>query len=155
MKITQLTTYAVPPRWLFLKIENRRRDCGLGRARYRRPGRHGRDHEELSDYVIGCDPRDIEDSACPAPPRGPKTPMIKPITKALIIPVTSTVGPSLAGVDAATQHPIGSQRSAHRCASAPAATHDLIFRTWRSWPLWKNVMSDAPKSISDRSSILF
>jgi L-alanine-DL-glutamate epimerase-like enolase superfamily enzyme len=106
MKITQLATYAVPPRWLFLKIENRRRDCGLGRARYRRPGRHGRDHEELSDYVIGCDPRDIEDSACPAPPRGPKTPMIKPITKAL------------AGVDASTQHPIGSQRSAHRCASA-------------------------------------
>jgi len=87
----------------------------------------------------------------------PKTPMIKPITKALIIPVTSTVGPpSLAGVDAATQHPIGSKRSAHRTVRIcmPAATHDLTFRTWHSWRLWKNVMSDAPKSISDRSSIL-
>lgn len=62
MKITKLTTYRVPPRWMLLKIET---DAGLvgwgepvieGRARTVEAAVH-----ELSDYLIGQDPRRIND----------------------------------------------------------------------------------------------
>ncbi|MEB0286789.1 galactonate dehydratase [Cryobacterium sp. 10I1] len=62
MKITKLTTYSVPPRWLFLKIETDEGIVGWGE-----PVLEGRAAtvaaavEELSDYVIGKDPRNIED----------------------------------------------------------------------------------------------
>ena len=57
MKIIALTTYIVPPRWLFLKIET---DSGVsgwgepvveGRARHVAAAVH-----ELADYLIGKDP---------------------------------------------------------------------------------------------------
>ena len=62
MKITRLTTYRVPPRWMFLKIET---DAGLvgwgepvieGRARTVEAAVH-----ELGDYLVGQDPRRIND----------------------------------------------------------------------------------------------
>jgi galactonate dehydratase len=62
VKITSLTTYAVPPRWLFLKIET---DTGI--VGWGEPVLEGRAAsvaaavEELSDYLIGKDPRRIED----------------------------------------------------------------------------------------------
>jgi len=62
MKITSLTTYAVPPRWLFLKIETDNGTVGWGE-----PVLEGRAAtvatavEELSDYLIGQDPTQIED----------------------------------------------------------------------------------------------
>lgn len=62
MKITKLTTYAVPPRWLFLKIETDEGIVGWGE-----PVLEGRAAtvaaavEELSDYLIGRDPRNVED----------------------------------------------------------------------------------------------
>lgn len=62
MKITRLTTYAVPPRWLFLKIET---DDGI--AGWGEPAVEGRAATvaaavgELSDYLVGKDPRRIED----------------------------------------------------------------------------------------------
>lgn len=62
MKITKLTTYLVPPRWLFLKIETEEGIVGWGE-----PVLEGRAAtvaaavEELSDYLIGKDPRNIED----------------------------------------------------------------------------------------------
>jgi galactonate dehydratase len=62
MKITRLTTYVVPPRWLFLKIETDEGIIGWGE-----PVVEGRAHtvqaavEEMSDYLIGRDPRRIED----------------------------------------------------------------------------------------------
>ncbi len=62
MKITAMTTYAVPPRWLFLKIETDEGIVGWGE-----PVVEGRAAtvaaavEELSDYVIGHDARHIED----------------------------------------------------------------------------------------------
>ncbi len=62
MKITKLTTFIVPPRWLFLKIETDEGIAGWGE-----PIVEGRAHtvaaavEELSDYLIGKDPRHIED----------------------------------------------------------------------------------------------
>ena len=62
MKITKLTTYSVPPRWLFLKIETDEGIVGWGE-----PVLEGRAAtvaaavEELSDYVVGRDPRNIED----------------------------------------------------------------------------------------------
>ena len=62
MKITRLTTFEVPPRWLFLKIET---DDGV--AGWGEPVVEGRAAtvaacvEELSDYLIGRDPRNIED----------------------------------------------------------------------------------------------
>lgn len=61
MKITKLTTYVVPPRWLFLKIETDEGLFGWGE-----PVVEGRAHsvatavEELSDYLIGQDPLQIE-----------------------------------------------------------------------------------------------
>ncbi|WP_137929122.1 galactonate dehydratase [Mesorhizobium comanense] len=62
MKITALTTYIVPPRWLFLKIET---DAGV--TGWGEPVVEGRALtveaavRELADYLIGKDPRLIED----------------------------------------------------------------------------------------------
>lgn len=62
MKITRLCTFLVPPRWCFVKIET---DAGL--AGWGEPVLEGRAHtvaalvEELADYLIGKDPRHIED----------------------------------------------------------------------------------------------
>jgi len=62
MKITRLTTFLVPPRWCFLKIETDEGIVGWGE-----PVLEGRAQtvaaavEELSDYLIGKDPRHIED----------------------------------------------------------------------------------------------
>lgn len=62
MKIKSVTTYTVPPRWLFLRIET---DDGL--VGWGEPVLEGRAAtvaaavEELSDYLIGQDPAQIED----------------------------------------------------------------------------------------------
>lgn len=62
MKITRLTTFVVPPRWLFLRIDTDEGICGWGE-----PIVEGRAHTiaaavaELSDYLVGKDPRHIED----------------------------------------------------------------------------------------------
>ena len=62
MKITSLSTFIVPPRWCFLKIETDEGITGWGE-----PVLEGRAHtvaamvEELSDYLVGKDPRQIED----------------------------------------------------------------------------------------------
>lgn len=62
MKITRLTTFLVPPRWCFLKIETDEGIVGWGE-----PVLEGRAKtvatavEELSDFLIGKDPRNIED----------------------------------------------------------------------------------------------
>ncbi|RVU15868.1 galactonate dehydratase [Streptomyces antnestii] len=62
MRITSLTTYQVPPRWCFLKIETDEGVTGWGE-----PVLEGRAAsvaatvEELSDYLIGQDPSRIED----------------------------------------------------------------------------------------------
>ncbi|MGY6212995.1 galactonate dehydratase [Cytobacillus firmus] len=62
MKITKLSLYKVPPRWLFLKIETDEGISGWGE-----PVVEGRAEtvkaavNELSDYIIGRNPNDIED----------------------------------------------------------------------------------------------
>lgn len=62
MKITTLETFLVPPRWLFLKIETDEGIVGWGE-----PALEGRAEtvaamvHELSDYLVGKDPRNIED----------------------------------------------------------------------------------------------
>ena len=62
MKITKLTTFVVPPRWLFLKVETDEGVTGWGE-----PVVEGRALtveaavKELGDYLIGKDPRLIED----------------------------------------------------------------------------------------------
>jgi len=62
MKITALKTFIVPPRWLFLKIETDEGVSGWGE-----PVIEGRALtveaavHELADYLIGQDPRRIED----------------------------------------------------------------------------------------------
>ncbi len=62
MKITKLTTFLVPPRWCFLKVET---DAGI--SGWGEPVVEGRAHtvaaavDELSDYLVGKDPRHIED----------------------------------------------------------------------------------------------
>jgi galactonate dehydratase len=62
MKITSLTTYLVPPRWCFLKIETDEGITGWGE-----PVLEGRAHtvaaavSELADYIVGKDPFLIED----------------------------------------------------------------------------------------------
>jgi len=62
VKITAMTTYVLPPRWLFLKIET---DAGV--VGWGEPVLEGRAAtvaaavEELSDYLIGKDPRRIEE----------------------------------------------------------------------------------------------
>ncbi|WP_369371080.1 galactonate dehydratase [Promicromonospora sp. Populi] len=62
MKITSMSTFAVPPRWLFLRVETDQGIVGWGE-----PVLEGRAAsvaavvEELSDYLIGKDPRRIEE----------------------------------------------------------------------------------------------
>lgn len=62
MKITALKLYPVQPRWLFLKIETDEDICGWGE-----PVVEGHAHtvkaavEEMAYYLIGKDPRKIED----------------------------------------------------------------------------------------------
>jgi galactonate dehydratase len=62
MKITKLETFVVPPRWLFVKIETDEGIVGWGE-----PVVEGRAHtveaavQELADYLVGKDPRHIED----------------------------------------------------------------------------------------------
>lgn len=62
MKITELRTYLVPPRWLFLKIETDEDICGWGE-----PILEGRALTvkaavaELGEYLVGRDPSPIED----------------------------------------------------------------------------------------------
>ncbi|PTL85730.1 galactonate dehydratase [Vitiosangium sp. GDMCC 1.1324] len=62
MKITKVTTYVVPPRWLFVRIET---DSGI--TGWGEPIVEGRAHtvaaavDELADYLIGKDPSPIED----------------------------------------------------------------------------------------------
>lgn len=62
MKITRLTTLVVPPRWLFLKIETDEGVTGWGE-----PVVEGRAYsvaaavDELADYLVGRDPRNVED----------------------------------------------------------------------------------------------
>ena len=62
MKITKLTTFIVPPRWCFLKMETDEGIVGWGE-----PVVEGRAHtvaamvDELADYLVGKDPRHIED----------------------------------------------------------------------------------------------
>jgi len=62
MKITAITTFLVPPRWLFVRIDT---DAGI--SGWGEPIVEGRAHtvaaavEELSDYLIGKDPRRVED----------------------------------------------------------------------------------------------
>ncbi|MDF0603346.1 galactonate dehydratase [Psychromarinibacter sp. C21-152] len=62
MKITSLETFLVPPRWLFLKIET---DAGI--SGWGEPVLEGRAETlaaligELSDFLVGQDPRHIND----------------------------------------------------------------------------------------------
>lgn len=62
MKITKITTYRLPPRWMFLKIETDEGVVGWGepviegRARTVEAAVH-----ELGDYLIGQDPSRIND----------------------------------------------------------------------------------------------
>lgn len=62
MKITKITTYVVPPRWLFCKIETDSDLAGWGE-----PVVEGRAATvaacvaELADYLVGRDPRAVED----------------------------------------------------------------------------------------------
>lgn len=62
MKITGFKMYQVPPRWLFLKIETDEGICGWGE-----PVLEGKADtvaacvDEMMDYLIGRDPRQIED----------------------------------------------------------------------------------------------
>ena len=62
MKITKLTTFVVPPRWLFLKVET---DAGI--TGWGEPVVEGRAETvatcvaEMADYLIGKDPSAIED----------------------------------------------------------------------------------------------
>ena len=62
MKITAITTFLVPPRWLFLRIDT---DAGI--SGWGEPVVEGRAQtvaaavEELSTYLVGKDPRHIED----------------------------------------------------------------------------------------------
>lgn len=62
MKITRLTTFQVPPRWQFLRIDT---DAGI--VGWGEPVVEGRAHTvaaavaELADYLVGKDPRRIED----------------------------------------------------------------------------------------------
>lgn len=62
MKITKISTFLIPPRWLFLKVETDEGISGWGEATL-----EGRAHsvatmvEELSDSLTGKDPRNVED----------------------------------------------------------------------------------------------
>ena len=62
MKIKSIELFKVPPRWLFLKIETDTGHVGWGE-----PVVEGKAEtvaaavREMSDYLIGSDPRNIED----------------------------------------------------------------------------------------------
>ncbi len=57
-----METFIVPPRWLFLKIETDEGISGWGEPIVEgRAGTVQAAVEELSDYLIGKDPRRIED----------------------------------------------------------------------------------------------
>lgn len=62
MKIIKISLYKVPPRWLFLKIDTDEGISGWGE-----PVVEGRAEtvkaavNELTDYLIGRNPNDIED----------------------------------------------------------------------------------------------
>ena len=62
MKVTKLTTYRLPPRWMFLKVETDEGVVGWGepviegRARTVEAAVH-----ELSEYIVGKDPSRIND----------------------------------------------------------------------------------------------
>ena len=62
MKITAITTFRVPPRWLFVRIDT---DAGI--SGWGEPIVEGRAHtvaaavDELGDYLVGRDPAPIED----------------------------------------------------------------------------------------------
>ncbi len=62
MKITQLELFTVPPRWLFLKISTDAGICGWGEPIVE--GQAGTVRgavEDMEDYLLGRDPRHIED----------------------------------------------------------------------------------------------
>ena len=62
MKITAITTFIVPPRWCFVRVDT---DAGI--SGWGEPIVEGRAHtvaaavDELADYLIGKDPRHIQD----------------------------------------------------------------------------------------------
>jgi galactonate dehydratase len=62
VKITRLTTYLVPPRWCFLRVDT---DAGI--TGWGEPIVEGRAHtvatavEEMADYLVGQDPLRIEE----------------------------------------------------------------------------------------------
>jgi len=62
MKITAITTFIVPPRWCFVRVDT---DAGI--SGWGEPIVEGRAHtvaaavDELADYLIGKDPRRIQD----------------------------------------------------------------------------------------------
>jgi len=62
MKITKLTTYRLPPRWMFLKIETDEGVCGWGEPVIEGRARSGEAAvHELGDALIGQDPARIND----------------------------------------------------------------------------------------------
>ena len=61
MKITKLTTYVVPPRWLFLKIETDAGVTGWGEVVEGRAETVAACVAEMADHLIGQDPAPIED----------------------------------------------------------------------------------------------
>jgi galactonate dehydratase len=61
MNIIKFSTFLVPPRWLFLKIETDEGISGWGEPILEEGRAHSVAVEELSDYFIGKDPRNIED----------------------------------------------------------------------------------------------
>ncbi|GAB2760054.1 galactonate dehydratase [Salinifilum aidingensis] len=62
MKITQLRTYQVPPRWLFLRIDTDEGIVGWGEPVVEgRAGTVRAAVDELSDYLVGADPGRVED----------------------------------------------------------------------------------------------
>jgi galactonate dehydratase len=62
MKITSVTTFAVPPRWSFVRVETDDGLVGWGEAVLEGRAESVRATvAELADYVVGRDPRQIED----------------------------------------------------------------------------------------------
>jgi galactonate dehydratase len=62
LKITEIRTFIVPPRWLFLKIETDEGICGWGEAILEGRARTvAASVDELAQYLIGLDPSPIED----------------------------------------------------------------------------------------------
>ena len=62
MKITSLETYLVPPRWLFLKVETDAGICGWGEPILEgHAGTLAAKIAEIEDFVVGHDPRCVED----------------------------------------------------------------------------------------------